>query len=96
MSSDNKGKLGDILKTVVSTGAAAASMGGEAMKGLVEDAKTAKSELMTSVKAEVKHFLERINIRNEIDRVLEDYDLEVQAKVSFKRKKPKTKTDADT
>jgi hypothetical protein len=95
MSSDNKGKLGDILKTVVSTGAAAASMGGEAMKGLVEDAKTAKSEIMTSVKTEVKNFLERINIRNEIDRVLEDYDLDVQAKVSFKRKKPKTKTDAD-
>lgn len=96
MSSDNKGKIGDILKTVVSTGAAAASMGGEAMKGLMEDAKTAKSEIMTSVKAEVKNFLERINIRNEIDRVLEDYDLDVQAKVSFKRKKPKTKTDADT
>lgn len=81
-------KLGDIFKTVVSTGAVAASIGGEAMKGFVEDAKTAKSDLMASLKGEVKHFLERIDIRNEIDRVLEDYDMEVQAKVSFKKKKP--------
>lgn len=93
--SDNKNKLGDILKTVVTTGAAAASMGGEAMKGLVEDAKSAKTDLMASLKNEVKHFLERIDIRNEIDRVLEDYDMEVQAKISFKKKKT-TKPSDDT
>ncbi len=89
---DGKGKLGDILKSVVSTGAAAAAVGGEAMKGLVEDAKVAKGEIMSSVKNEIKNFLD---VRNEIDRVLEDYDLEVQAKVSFKRKKPKGKPGAD-
>lgn len=87
---DGKNKLGDILKTVVTTGAAAASIGGEAVKGLVEDAKTAKSELLVSLKGEVKNFLERIDIRNEIDRVLDDYDMEVQAKISFKKKKPKS------
>jgi len=85
----NKNKFGDILKTVVSTGAVAASIGGEAMKGLVEDAKSAKTDIMASLKGEVKNFLERIDIRHEIDRVLEDYDMEVQAKVSFKKKKPK-------
>jgi hypothetical protein len=95
VSNDTKGKLGDILKTVVSTGAAAAAVGGEAMKGFVEDAKVAKGEIMSSVKNEIKHFLERIDVRNEIDRVLEDYDLEVQAKVSFKRKKPKGKAGGD-
>lgn len=91
-----KNVLGDILKTVVSTGAVAASLGGEAVKGLVEDAKTAKSDILSSLKNEVKNFLEKIDVRNEIDRVLEDYDLEVQAKVSFKRKKPKTKSSDDT
>ena len=94
--SDKKSNFGDILKTVVSTGAAAASMGGEAMKGLVEDAKSAKSDIVDSLKHEVKKFLEKIDVRNEIDRVLEDYDLEVQAKVSFKRKKPKGKDSDDT
>jgi hypothetical protein len=68
-------------------------MGGEAMKGFVEDAKTAKTDILASVKNEIKHFLEKIDIRNEIDRVLEDYDMEVQAKISFKKKKPKTKND---
>mgnify|MGYP003393757870 CR=1 FL=1 len=87
---DGKNKLGDILKSVAATGVAAASIGGEAMKGFVEDAKTAKTDIMASLKGEVKNFLERIDIRNEIDRVLEDYDMEVQAKISFK-KKPKNK-----
>lgn len=87
---DGKNKLGDIIKTVVNTGAVAASIGGEAVKGLVEDAKTAKTDIMATLKSEVKNFLERIDIRNEIDRVLEDYDMEVQAKISFKKKKPKS------
>ncbi len=83
---EGKGKLGDILKTVVSTGAAAASMGGETMKGLIEDARAAKSELVASAKAEVKGWLDRIDVRKEIDRVLADYDVEVNAKISFKKK----------
>lgn len=89
-SSDGKNKLGDILKTVVSTGVTAASMGEEAVKGIMENAKQAKSEFMTQAKGELKNWLDKIDLSKEIDRVLEDYDLEVSAKVSFKKKKPKT------
>lgn len=92
---DGKNKLGDILRGVVTTGAVAASLGGEAMKGFVEDAKSAKTDILASLKNEVKHYLEKIDVRKEIDRVLEDYDMEVQAKVSFKKKNSKTKTSDD-
>ena len=84
---DNKAKLGDILKTVVSTGVTAASMGEEALKGVVENAKVAKTEFLGQLKGEVKGWLDKIDLSKEIDRVLKDYDLEVHAKVSFKKKK---------
>lgn len=83
---DGKGKLGDILKTVVSTGVTAASLGEEAVKGIVENAKSAKSEFMGQVKTELKGWLDKIDLSKEIDRVLKDYDLEVSAKISFKKK----------
>ncbi len=83
---DGKGKLGDILKTVVSTGVTAASLGEEAVKGIVENAKSAKSEFMGQVKTELKGWLDKIDLSKEIDRVLKDYDMEVSAKISFKKK----------
>ncbi|MFP5492463.1 MAG: hypothetical protein ACLGG0_13245 [Bacteriovoracia bacterium] len=86
---DGKGKLGDILKSVVSTGVSAASMGEEAVKGIMENAKNAKTELIGQAKNELKSWLDKIDLSKEIDRVLEDYDLEVNAKVSFKKKKSK-------
>ncbi len=86
---DNKAKLGDILKTVVSTGVTAATLGEEAVKGIVENAKSAKTEILGQLKSEVKVWLDKVDLSKEIDRVLEDYDLEVSAKVSFKKKKKK-------
>jgi uncharacterized protein YicC (UPF0701 family) len=83
---DNKAKLGDILKTVVSTGVTAASMGEEAVKGIVENAKSAKTEFLGQLKGELKTWLEKVDVSKEIDRVLKDYDLEINAKVSFKKK----------
>ena len=89
---DGKAKLGEILKTVVSTGVTAASMGEEAVKGIVENAKSAKSEFLGQVKGELKGWLDKIDLSKEIDRVLKDYDMEVSAKISFKKK---NRTDAE-
>jgi hypothetical protein len=83
---DGKAKLGDLLKTVVSTGVSAASMGEEAVKGIMENAKSAKSEFMGQLKSEVKGWLDKVDLSKEIDRVLKDYDLEVNAKITFKKK----------
>lgn len=100
--------LGDLFKKVVNTGLAAAFMTEDAVKSitkdlplpkeivhsLVQNAKNSKDEFVGSVKTEVKSFLERIDIQKEIDRVIENYDVEVNAKITFKKKEksPKKKT----
>lgn len=98
--------LGDLFKRVVNTGLAAAFMTEDAVKnitkdlplpkeivnGLVQNAKNSKDEFVDSVKTEVKSFLERIDIQKEIDRIIEDHDIEVNAKIKFvKKEKPKNK-----
>jgi hypothetical protein len=88
--------VGDILKTVVSTGVTAASLGEEVVKGVVENVKAVKGELLTQAKDELQGWLEKVNLSQEIDRVLSEYDLDVQAKVSFKKKTDATKTSASS
>ncbi len=87
MSEKNKMNVGDILKTAVSAGVSAANLGEEAVKGLLENAKNVKGEVVTQIKAEIKGWLDKVDLSREIDRVLKDYDMEVNAKISFKKKK---------
>lgn len=98
---DKDGKLGDLLKKVVSTGVSAAFMTEESVRGLlkdvplpkdivgglVENAKHTKTEFVASVKNELKSYLEKIDISKEIDKIVEKYDFEVKATISLKRKK---------
>jgi hypothetical protein len=102
--SGGDGKLGDILKKVVSTGVTAAFMTEESVRavlkdlplpkdivgGLVENAKNTKSEFVAGVKNELKSYLDKIDISKEIDKIVEKYDFEVKATISLKRKKKKT------
>src|SRR3989338_5550405 len=98
-------KFGDILKKVVSTGISAAFMTEDAVKTLVQDlpipkefvnsllqnAKQTKEDIVHNIKGEFNSYLSKIDLSREIDRILETYDVEV--KLSFKRKKPKDKSD---
>jgi len=102
-SKDDKG-LGDVFKKVLSTGISAAFMTEDAVKkltqdlplpkeivnGLLANAKSTKSEFVTGVKKEFKSYLDRLDVTKEIDRVLENYDIEVKANIKFNKKK-KTK-----
>lgn len=97
---DDKG-LGDVFKKVLSTGLTAAFMTEDAVKkltqdlplpkeivnGLLANAKSTKTEFITGVKKEFKSYLDRLDVTKEIDRVLENYDIEVNAKVKFNKKK---------
>lgn len=96
-------RLGDVFKKVVSTGITAAFQSEEAIKsviqdlplpkeiinGLLQNAKVSRDEFIKSVKSELSGYLNRINLTDEIDKVLEKYDFEVNAKISLKRKEPK-------
>ena len=102
---DEKKNITDILKKVVSSGVSAAFMTEDAVKdllnglplpkeminGLLQNAKATRNEFIGSVKNELKQYLDKLDISKEIDRVLEDYDLEINAKIKFKKKPGKKK-----
>lgn len=102
---DKDGKIGDLLKKVVTTGVTAAFMTEESVRallkdvplpkdivgGLVENAKSTKTEFVTSVKNELKSYLDKIDISKEFDKIAEKYDFEVKATISLKKKKQKAK-----
>lgn len=104
MEEKDKKNLTDIFKKVVNTGISAAFMTEDAVKGLIQDlplpkemitgllqnAKNTRDDFITSVKNELKSYLDRIDISKEIDRVLENYDLEINANIKFNRKKKST------
>jgi polyhydroxyalkanoate synthesis regulator phasin len=99
-----KDKIGDLLKKVVTTGVNAAFMTEESVRAvlkdlpitkemlgsLIENAKNTKTEFIGSVKNELKSYLDKIDLSREIDRVVENYDIELNAKISFKKKDKKT------
>ncbi len=89
--------LSDIFKKVVNTGISAAFMTEDAVKniiqdlplpkemvnGLLQNAKQTKTEFITSVKTELKEYLNKIDLSKEVDRIIENYDIEVNAKIKL-------------
>ncbi|HXH74519.1 MAG TPA: hypothetical protein VNJ08_06115 [Bacteriovoracaceae bacterium] len=100
-SRDRDGKLGDLLKKVLTTGVTAAFMTEESVRtllkdvplpkdivgGLVENAKNTKTEFVSSVKNELRSYLDKLDIGREVDKIVEKYDFEVKATISLKKKK---------
>lgn len=105
MSQDKENKISDIIKKAVSTGISAAFMTEDGVKnllqdlplpkdivsGLLQNAKDTKEEFVKSIKNELKTYLNKIDVSKEIDRVLENYDFEINAKISVKKKEHKSK-----
>lgn len=93
-------KISDLAKKVISVGVGAAFMTEEAVKstladlslpkdvlsGLISQAKEGKKDFVDNIKSEFKSYLNKVDLTKEIDKVLEKYDIEVNAKLSFKRK----------
>lgn len=106
---DKDGKLGDIFKKVLTTGVTAAFMTEEGIRtvlkdlplpkdmvtGLIENAKSTKTEFVAGVKNELKSYLDKIDLSKEIDKIVEKYDFEVKATISLKRKKKSKGEDSD-
>ena len=93
--------LGDVIKKVVSIGVGAAFMTEDTVKnllsdlplpkdivnGLVQNAKSAKEDFSNSVREEIGQHLSKVDPKKLLEEVLSDYDIEVNAKFSFKKKK---------
>jgi len=102
---EKDGKLGDLLKKVLTTGVTAAFMTEESVRlllkdvplpkdmvsSLVENAKHTKTEFVSSVKGELKNYLNKIDLSKEIDKIVEKYDFQINATISLKKKKKSTK-----
>lgn len=86
---EKDGKLGDIFKKVITTGVSAAFTTEESVRALLDNAKNTKTEFVSSVKNEIKSYLDRIDVSKEIDKIVEKYDFEVKATISLKKKKKK-------
>jgi hypothetical protein len=98
---DKDGKVEGILKKVLTTGVTAAFMTEEGVRAilkdvplpkdivgsLVENAKNTKTEFVAGVKNELKTYLDKIDLGEEIDKILEKYDFEIKATISLKKKK---------
>jgi uncharacterized protein (UPF0128 family) len=108
MEEKSEKKLTDIFKKVINTGVSAAFMTEDTVKsilselplpkdvvsGLLENAKNTRAEFVDSVKKELKTYLNKVDISKEVDRVLEKYDIEVSAKLQFKKKDNKDSKDS--
>jgi polyhydroxyalkanoate synthesis regulator phasin len=104
---DKDSSLSDIVKRVVSIGVGAAFMTEDAVRsvlkdvplpkeiasGLLQNAKGAKEDFIQGIREEVSTHLAKVDPKKLMEEVLSDYDIEVQAKLSFtkKKKKPNSK-----
>ncbi len=98
-----EGSLQDIIKRVVSVGVGAAFMTEESVRnilgdlplpkdiisGLVQNAKGAKEEFSKNLGEEFRGYLKGLDTERIIDYIAENYDVEVNANFSFKKKKNK-------
>jgi polyhydroxyalkanoate synthesis regulator phasin len=92
--------IGDIIKKVVSVGVGAAFMTEESVKkilddlplpkdiitGLVQNAKGAKEDFTSSIRDELRTYLSKVDSSKIVTDILDRYDLEVEAKIKFKKK----------
>lgn len=92
--------IGDMIKKVVSVGVGAAFMTEESVKkiledlplpkdiisGLVQNAKGAKEDFTKGIREELRNYLSKVDASKIITDVLDKYDVEVEAKFTFKKK----------
>jgi hypothetical protein len=97
---DKDNKIGDIIKKVVSVGVGAAFMTEDAVKnilsdlplpkdivsGLLQNAKTAKEEFSNTIREELRTHLSKVDPKMMMEDLVENYDIELNTKVSFKKK----------
>lgn len=102
MAAEDKDKgLSEVIKKVVSIGVGAAFMTEDAVKkvladlplpkeivnGLLKNAQSVKEDFVQSVRSELSEHLSKVDPKKLMEEVLENYDIDVQAKVKFTKKK---------
>lgn len=98
--------LTDVIKKVVSIGVGAAFMTEESVKsiladlplpkdivtGLVQNAKGVKEDFVKQVREELSEHMAKVDVKKVLEEILSQYDVEVKANFSFKKKDDGSKT----
>ena len=98
---DKSSPIEGIIKKVVSVGVGAAFMTEESVKkiledlplpkeilsGLVQNAKGAKEDFTNGIREEIRNYLAKVDASKVATDILDRYDVEVEAKFKFKKKK---------
>jgi len=106
---DNRERpLGDLATRLMRAGAGAVSVGAEKLREKGEDLKAreivsgaasltarGKEELMTLVAKEVRGYMEKLRVGEELTKFLTEHSLEVQASISLKSLVPAAKGSAE-
>ncbi len=99
---EDKG-LGDVFKKISSLGLGSAFLSEEALKniigdiplpknivnGLLENARVAKEDFAKSLGDEFRRYLSKVDTDKAIDYIAENYDIEMKASFSLKKKEKK-------
>lgn len=109
-SKDKETILGDAVKKIVSLGVGAAFLTEDVIKsvvqdlplskdiinGLVQNAKNAKEDFVSSVREELSQHLAKVDPKALLEEILQEHDVEVTATFKFKKKDntPSKKEDA--
>lgn len=94
------GIFGETIKKVLSVGVGAAFMTEDVVKkylndlplpkdmvqGLLQNARSAKEDFLSTIQDEVRNKLSKVDPKKLLEEVLENYDIDVQAKVKFTKK----------
>jgi hypothetical protein len=94
------GSISDMIKKIASIGLGGAFLTEEAIRnllgdvplpkdivsGLVQNAKGAKEDFAKSLREEFRKYLSHVDTKKLTDYVLQNYDVEVKASFSFKKK----------
>ena len=97
---NSKEGITEVIKKVASIGIGAAFMTEDAVRnilsdlplpkdivnGLVQNAKGAKKEFTDGMRREMREYLAKMDVTRIIENTLDNYDFEVNAKVSLKKK----------
>ena len=105
MANNKDNVLSDALKKILSVGMGAAFMTEDALKntlgdlsvskemlsGILQNAKSVKEDVLTFLRDEIHTRLEKVDPKQMLRETLDNYDIEIRAKVKFTKKRPEKK-----
>lgn len=88
---DQDGKIADLIRKAIQSGTKVQDLPlpKELLQIPLQYAKGTKEEIVKQLQGQVKEYLRKIDLGQEFAKILENFDVEIQSTVRFKKKKKK-------